>query len=59
MSDELKLSQSEEKYVERLRQLQSTAKASAKPQVLTVVVTTSTLSFFDGKPSGTGANEKK
>lgn len=57
--DEYPLTQGEQRYVERLRQLQSTAVASAMPQVLTVVVTNSTLSFFDGKPAGTSKNEDK
>ena len=59
MNDELKLSQTETKYVERLRQLQRVAESSSVPQVLTVFVERSTIAFFDGKPSGKERQDKQ
>jgi hypothetical protein len=59
MSDKYPLTQNEERFVAKLRELQSTAADSKKPRVLTVFVTDDTFSFFDGTPSGASKNDRK
>jgi len=56
-NEQYRLTQAEQRYIERLRQLQSKAATSTTPQLLTVIATRSTLAYFDGKPSGKDSSE--
>ena len=51
------LTQAEQRYLARLRQMQAAANRNNRPVCLTVFISGRTVSFFDGNPSGKEGNE--